>query len=352
MSPKITVLMSVYHGEKYLREAIDSVVNQTYSDFEFIIINDNTKDSSVEIIESFKDSRIRLIHNEANIGLTKSLNKGIGLARGQYIARMDADDVSLPERFERQVQYLDERTDVILVVSNIILIDDNGCETGQRRANYDPSIVAWRLLFYNCIMGHSGVMFRRAPVLNLGGYSEACRYSQDYELWSRLAELSDIAILPEPLLKYRCHDENVTTRFASAQRTCSFSNTQTNIRRLVGEEFSFSEVSELRNFFYFQTYLPVGKAASIHRKLKRIYEAFMRHRERVGLTTANTRRQVQLLVAKKFLLWCNEIRLRANPFSKLTTWLCAFTWDPLVTIKFCLKKFRSLLCAWKRWLAA
>ncbi|TNE70794.1 glycosyltransferase family 2 protein, partial [bacterium] len=105
-SPVITCLMSVYNGEEFLREAMDSILDQTYTNFEFLIINDGSTDDTVPIIESYDDPRIRLIHNEVNIGLTKSLNKGIGLAKGEYIARMDADDISLPERFERQIEVL------------------------------------------------------------------------------------------------------------------------------------------------------------------------------------------------------------------------------------------------------
>ncbi len=115
--PRVTVLMSVYNGEKYLREAIDSILNQTFKDFEFLIIDDGSTDSSADIIRSYTDFRIRLIQNEKNIGLTRSLNKGLKLAKGEYIARMDVDDISLPIRFEKQVSFLDKYEDVKLVGS-------------------------------------------------------------------------------------------------------------------------------------------------------------------------------------------------------------------------------------------
>ena len=104
--PKVSVLMSVYNGEKYLREAVESILNQTFRDFEFIIIDDGSTDSTNEIIRSYSDCRIRLLENEENIGLTKSLNKGIDQCRGEYIARMDGDDVSLQQRFSKQLEYL------------------------------------------------------------------------------------------------------------------------------------------------------------------------------------------------------------------------------------------------------
>src|SRR5580698_9685158 len=105
-NPKVTVLMPVYNGEKYIKEALESILQQTFIDFEFLIINDGSTDNSVSIIKSFNDNRIRLIHNEKNSGLVYSLNKGIGLSNGEYIARMDCDDVSIPERLEKQVGFL------------------------------------------------------------------------------------------------------------------------------------------------------------------------------------------------------------------------------------------------------
>jgi len=115
--PKISVIMSVYNGEKYLREAIESILNQTFRDFEFIIINDGSTDKTSEILSSYNDPRIVIINNKRNIGLTKSLNKGLKMVKGEYIARQDADDVSLPERLERMVNFLDMNRDVGLLGS-------------------------------------------------------------------------------------------------------------------------------------------------------------------------------------------------------------------------------------------
>ena len=113
--PEITVLMPVYNGEKYLRPAIESILNQTFSDFEFLIINDGSTDNSESIILSYKDERIRYVKNENNLKLIKTLNKGIDLARGKYIARMDADDISLPTRLEREIEYMESHPECGLV---------------------------------------------------------------------------------------------------------------------------------------------------------------------------------------------------------------------------------------------
>lgn len=125
ISPKVSVVMSVYNGEKYLPETIDSILNQTFKDFEFIIINDGSTDKTAKILTSYDDPRIR-IFNQENMGLTKSLNRAISLAKGEYIARMDADDISYPERLKKQVDYLNKNPDIGLVGSKYIRIDKRG----------------------------------------------------------------------------------------------------------------------------------------------------------------------------------------------------------------------------------
>ena len=134
-NPKITVLMPVYNGEKYLREAIGSILNQTFNDFEFLIINDSSTDSTREIILSYDDTRIRLEDNEKNIGLTHSLNKGLRLAKGKYVARMDADDISLPDRLEKQLAVIENNTDVSIVACWIDIIDKNNTYIGNWHAD-------------------------------------------------------------------------------------------------------------------------------------------------------------------------------------------------------------------------
>jgi glycosyltransferase involved in cell wall biosynthesis len=127
-NPKLSVIMSVHNGEKYLREAIESILNQTFTDFKFIIINDGSTDNSLAIIRSYDDKRIRILNNGTNIGLTKSLNKALKQAKGKYIARQDADDVSLPDRFEAQLKYFVQYPEVALLgTSTYIINQEGGC---------------------------------------------------------------------------------------------------------------------------------------------------------------------------------------------------------------------------------
>ncbi|MDD4353774.1 MAG: glycosyltransferase family A protein, partial [Candidatus Nanoarchaeia archaeon] len=130
---RISVIMSAYNTERYIAEAIESILNQTFKDFEFIIIDDGSTDDSLKIIKRYvkKDRRIKLIHNKKNIGLTKSLNKGLKIAKGQYIARMDADDISLPQRFQIQYDFLEKNKDIFLIGTTAFLIDDKGDRLGR-----------------------------------------------------------------------------------------------------------------------------------------------------------------------------------------------------------------------------
>ena len=204
-NPKISVIMSVYNGERYLREAIDSILNQTFADFEFIIVNDGSTDSSPEIIRSYDDERIRVINNETNIGLTKSLNKAITEARGEYIARQDADDISLPNRFEEQTMYFKHYPETALLGTSKYVIDEDGKILGKRVSPANPS----KSLLKANVLTHGSVMFKKAIVDELGGYNEILRYSQDYELWLRIAKHYEVRNLKQVLYKSRHHSENV-----------------------------------------------------------------------------------------------------------------------------------------------
>jgi glycosyltransferase involved in cell wall biosynthesis len=213
-NPKVTVLMPVYDSEQYLREAIESILNQTYKKFEFLIINDGSTDSSRSIILSYKDNRIRLIDNEKNIGLTKSLNKGIKLANGEYIARMDADDISLPERLQKQLDYMEQNTRVGVCGSWYKIFDnkDRIVKTLQKSENIRIS------LFFKNSLGHSTVMIRKEHLLVNGlYYDESMEMAQDYFLWVRLSEYTKCYNLPEVLQLYRVYPEQISISSRKSQ---------------------------------------------------------------------------------------------------------------------------------------
>jgi len=210
-NPKITVLMTLFNGEKYLREAMESMLNQTYKDFEFLIIDDASTDSSSEIILSYKDPRIRLIENEQNIGFVLSLNKGLQLAKGEYIARMDADDISMPERLEKQIKLLEENPKVGMTACWISIIHENNNEISFwkiDRQNNSSEEIYYILNFENCL-AHSSVIFRKELVIEIGGYDEDLKLTQDYDLWIRLSRITTISKLMEVLVIRREHESNM-----------------------------------------------------------------------------------------------------------------------------------------------
>jgi glycosyltransferase involved in cell wall biosynthesis len=205
-NPEISVIMSVYNGEKYLRDAIESILNQTFTDFEFIIVNDGSTDTSFEIIKSYNDERIKIINNEKNIGLTKSLNKALKVARGEYIARQDADDISLPNRFEEQLKYLEKHPEVALLGTSVSHIEENGKITGKNILLANPSIDDF---LKDNLFKHGSTMFKKEIVNKLGGYNDLFKYAQDYELWLRIAKHFEVRGLAQLLYKIRSHNEKI-----------------------------------------------------------------------------------------------------------------------------------------------
>jgi len=229
-APAVTVLMSVFNGEKYVREAIESVLTQTYRSFEFLIVNDGSTDRTGAILSSYDDPRIAVLENPANIGLSRSLNKGIGRARGRYIARMDADDVCEPDRLERQVDYLSHHPGVIVVGSWYKLVDEDGGEVGRRCVPCDDTAIRWMLDFCSPF-AHSAVMIRR-QALEGDAYDETLRYAMDYDLWTRLARRGRLANLDSFLVRWRISPGSLTSRFGD--RTERFDRVLAAIRERLG----------------------------------------------------------------------------------------------------------------------
>lgn len=205
--PKISVLMPVYNTEEiFLKDAIESILNQTFTDFEFLIINDGSTNNSEGVILSYNDERIKYIKNEQNLGLIKTLNKGLDLANGEYIARMDSDDISLPERFEKQVKFLDENPEIGIL--------GTWCEWFPKQRvmksfTENEKIKECLLIMHNEI-GHPTVMIRKSlkDKFNIR-YDENALYVEDYALWLSLIDKVGFANIPEVLLKYRRHSNSI-----------------------------------------------------------------------------------------------------------------------------------------------
>lgn len=212
--PAISVVMPAYNAEKYLREAIDSILAQTFTDFEFIIINDGSTDSTMEIIQSYDDPRIVYLENEVNSGICVTLNKGLDAARGRYIARMDSDDISLPHRLATQYAWMEKHPDIAVSGSDVEVFGDGikpYCFTQQHNAD-DCSAG----LLFSCCFAHPTVIWRKEVISKSGvKYKNEYKGFEDFRLWWDIAHFGRLANIPQPLLRYRKHTNQETKNYSA-----------------------------------------------------------------------------------------------------------------------------------------
>ena len=214
MNPLVTVLMPVYNGKKYLEEVIKSILNQTFRDFEFLIIDDGSTDNSVEIMGLFNDARIRIERNKTNLGLIKTLNKGFGLSKGKYIARMDCDDISLPKRLSVQVNFMEKHPEIGVCGSWIKVI---GLKKFINKYFQKHEELKANLLF-STSFAHPSVIIRKELIdkYNLE-YDEQYKHAEDYELWSRMVGHTNMANINKVLFHYRMHPTSISKKNSSEQ---------------------------------------------------------------------------------------------------------------------------------------
>ncbi len=209
--PTVSVVMSVYNDACFLRESVLSILNQTYSEFEFIIIDDGSTDDTPRVLGSFQDSRLRVVRQE-NRGLAAALNHGLSLAQGEYIARQDADDVSMAERLSQQVRFLDGTPDVALVGSAAVGVNASGKRIRiYRFPEGHEQLREWLTERRSCFV-HSSLMYRREAALSCGGYDEHYRMAEDYDFLLRISEQFEVANLPLALVQLRIREDSMQGR--------------------------------------------------------------------------------------------------------------------------------------------
>lgn len=343
-SPKVTVLMPVYNGEKYLEKAIESILNQTFRDFEFIIVDDGSTDSTSSIIACYqqKDARIR-IYNQENRGLVASLNVGCQLSRGKYIARMDADDVSLPERLAKQVAYLDAHPEVGVLGGWMEVIDESGGPQNKVRVPTTPSLIKWSLLF-GCPVVHPSVMMRRDIIEPLGFYRPEALHAEDYDLWARACFTTQIANIPEILVRHRVWQGGSTTRHSEAIEQYTVRVMHSLIVRLLGSDVSLETVSRLHRGVIGLPLANLQQIDQVATLVKQLHRAYL---NTTSLNRAETREVAQdagmrllalaasaskISVVKRFRILAQALRLSPRLF-----------WSKQVITKGLKKGFRMLL---------
>jgi glycosyltransferase involved in cell wall biosynthesis len=237
VEPRVTVLMPVYNAERYLQDAVDSVLNQSFKDFEFLIIDDGSTDSTPDIINSYEDSRIRFLRNEKNFGISHTLNKGIALASCDLIARMDGDDISLPDRLMKQFTFMATNPRCAMVSSWAEVVTAN--DEFVRLEKYRSEFYYYNLTF-ECWIYHPTVMFRKQCVEAVGGYS--MMYSEDYDLFWKISTRYPIANLSEALVKYRLSPTSLNSVLKKQEyEHANETNVLRSIRFYMGDDFKVSK---------------------------------------------------------------------------------------------------------------
>ena len=239
--PLVSVLMPVYNAAPFVAQAIQSILDQTFDNFELLIVDGSTDDTPT-IIEVFarKDARIRRLV-QSDRGIVPALNQGIAAARGTYIARMDADDVSVRARLAKQVEYLESHIDVGVLGTGARMTDSDGAPLQSLRFPSEHWMLRWSMCFYSPII-HPSVMMRKQPLVAAGGYDSRMRYGEDYELWRRLSLVTRLANLPDELLYLRKHAENLSERHPSDARRFSLEVSSAVMSDILSEPVPAEEV--------------------------------------------------------------------------------------------------------------
>lgn len=241
---KVSVLIPCYNASKYISSCIESVLLQDLADFEILIVDDGSNDSSLEIIRSYDDERIRLIELEKNAGITNALNIGLKYCEGQFIARMDADDIAFPSRLSKQVNYLEKYPDHIAVGSSIINFDELGNEALIPYPESNMDIIS-NLLLFERTMCHPSVMFRRSVVTESKlEYSQKYIHCEDMHFWYQLSKLGKLHNIQEPLIKYYRHSDQISSKYSDVQLD-STERLLLDIYKDLGVEISKCTISKL-----------------------------------------------------------------------------------------------------------
>jgi hypothetical protein len=243
--PIASVVMSVFNGERFLREAVDSILRQSFCDFEFIIIDDGSTDESGSILDHYqtRDPRVRVYHQE-NKGLIESLNRGCGLARGKYIARIDADDIALDDRLMRQIERMEKHRNLGLLGGATEWIDATGKSLGIHRYPCENQMIKLALAD-DCPVCHPTAFIRREVFLSVGGYRPVVVDAEDYDLWLRIADRFDIANLQAVVLKYRIHPGQVSVRKREQEGLSTLAARVAALSRMKGNPDPLNSIAEI-----------------------------------------------------------------------------------------------------------
>jgi glycosyltransferase involved in cell wall biosynthesis len=242
--PLISIIMATYNDEKYISQTIDSILNQSFENFEFIIINDCSKDNTTEILSKYNDSRIKIFNNDKNMGLYKSLNIGFNNSSGGFIARIDADDIAVHNRLQIQYDYLRNNPSIAMVGCNYYEINSNGDIISDIiKFNAEPIIIKWRMCFENPVP--SPVLFTREIYLKVGGFDERSKVGMDYDFFSKVSKIEKISNIQEPIMYWRVHKSSISSSQGEFQLENAKDVSRNYVNDFLNEEYTENDINQL-----------------------------------------------------------------------------------------------------------
>jgi glycosyltransferase involved in cell wall biosynthesis len=336
--PNVTVLMPVFNCAMYIREAVESILNQTYTNFEFLIIDDASTDETVSILKSYTDSRIQLIEKPFNTGLTNSLNQGLRIAKGKYIARMDGDDISLPERFDKQVSFLESHPEVVLCGSWFSII---GSDWVKKLPEHHDDIQL-TLLRRNCI-AHPSVMIRKHILDKFDVFYEVSKEpTEDYALWVRLSSLGKLHNLQDPLLNYRVHTSQVSSKRVE-ERKIKEIETKFELLHFLGVVWDAEEYGILEKFFKENTIIHFKEIKLFKQIQKKLLVANTKVHFFEPIGFKHYLSEMEFIVLKK----CFYKQKRHSPLMYLEYLMAKLKWNVGVTTEMEIKFGIKSMLFWK-----
>ena len=323
-TPKISVLLPVYNGGELLRDSVQSILDQTWADFELLAIDDGSTDETPEILRSFRDPRLRVLRNEPNRGLTASLNRGMAEAKGEWIARQDADDLSARDRFARQIQFLTAHPGCVLVGTSGWRMNPSGRITGSNDLPCSTAAIRWASLSDNPFL-HTSVMFHRETALALGGYDARFSICQDFDLWNRLAERHPVANLRERLVSMREHPSSMTRTQAGGTTDEASTILQENVNRVLpGLVLAADELQALCSF---RRRFAASELPAIRAVFARLLSEFYRRNPEAASDA-----ELHAMLARQSLRTVYKL-MSAAPLAAFGEGLNALRWSPAETIR-------------------
>lgn len=335
--PKITVILPVFNCELYIQNAVESILNQTFADFEFLIIDDASTDATLSILKKIDDSRIQLIEKQVNSGYTNSLNYGLQIAEGEYIARMDADDISYPERFARQIAYLDSHPNVVVCGTFYKIVGNN--KNIIIPSSHDDIKIG--LLNGNCICHPSTMIRKKVLEEHAIKYDTSKEPAEDYDMWVRLLPLGKLHNLPERLFEYRVYNNQVSRKRAEEQRKNDIA-AKFKLLGYLNLQWNTMELDFLEKQF--------GKSAVISFQDLKIFKQIqnkLKVSNSIGFFDSQKFNQYLIELEADVLRKCFLKQKRYSPTMYVEFLVAKFNWNVKLTLKQELKLILKSIVFWK-----